>query len=700
MKVGRRDLFKFAAGSVAGLAITPVPWKLLEDTALWSQNWSWIPRPPRGEIGTKFTACTLCPAGCAVRARCVGGQPVALAGVAEHPATRGVLCALGLAGHHLPYHPLRVRQALRGGRPVGLDTAAAEIAAALVEMRRSGSKNLVAVLDERPGRTASWLYRRWLADMPQGRYVTPPEREGATLAALAELIEGDAGPLGLDLERVRTILSFGAPVLDGWSTPGRVLRRRERFQIVQVETRYSRTAALADQWVPIRPGTEAAFALALAHVLIEERLYDEAAARRAGDFAAYRKVAGEFPPERVAGLSGVAAEQVIQTARLVAGRRPAIAVGGVDPGGGPLGREEEMAIGGLNLLLGGLERDGGIVRRRAVPAPKELEAGAAPVTEIQDLPNGSVGLLFIDASAAVDALPWRLVEQKLASGKALVVSLAAYRAGYAGHADYLIPAPMYLESLQDVPAPADAAEASFSLSTALVAPPQGVVEPVEFVGRVTGNAGTLSDWIKRRAAAVYRTGRGTVTTYTTGKVEPLAEVGSAEKFWNALTEGACWQDERVGGRAAPGVALLGRHGDGAARLRRAAAGRLDAGEAPAGQYPLVLAPFGWRGATGNTALSPVMSKVYQESGLRRAGNQAAVHPATGAACGLTDGCRGVIETQCGSCGVAVFFDPAVMPGVIQVAVGPEPPRTRSVLEVCDLEGGCSWRAARARIWKV
>ena len=77
----RRDIFKFAGGAVAGALFTPAPWRLITDTALWSENWPGVPRPARGEIRAKFTNCALCPAGCAVRARCVGDQPVSLAGV-------------------------------------------------------------------------------------------------------------------------------------------------------------------------------------------------------------------------------------------------------------------------------------------------------------------------------------------------------------------------------------------------------------------------------------------------------------------------------------------------------------------------------------------------------------------------------------------------------------------------------------------
>ena len=77
---------------MAGVLFTPAPWRLITDTALWSENWPGIPRPRRGEIRTKFTNCALCPAGCAVRARCVGEQPVSLAGVG------GGLCPFGLGG--------------------------------------------------------------------------------------------------------------------------------------------------------------------------------------------------------------------------------------------------------------------------------------------------------------------------------------------------------------------------------------------------------------------------------------------------------------------------------------------------------------------------------------------------------------------------------------------------------------------------
>src|ERR1035438_2133674 len=177
----RRDIFKFAGGAVAGAFFTPAPWRLLTDTALWSENWPGIPRPARGEIRFKFTNCALCPAGCAVRARSVGDQPVSLAGVG------GGLCPFGLTAHHLPYHPARLRQgpiqeatAAVFPRPAPLPPRAIarpappparlrqgpiqEATAAVFQSAAQLAPGAIAVLDLNPGRTVSWTYRRAMAD--------------------------------------------------------------------------------------------------------------------------------------------------------------------------------------------------------------------------------------------------------------------------------------------------------------------------------------------------------------------------------------------------------------------------------------------------------------------------------------------------------------------------------------------------------
>src|SRR5579864_6929737 len=115
MKVTRRDLLVWSAGAAAGLVVTPVPWKILDDVSIWSQNWPWIPQPAKGPVEVKQSACTLCPNGCGLRVRIAGGCPVGLAGVTTNPLSRGALCALGFGAHQLNWHPRRLRNVQHRG---------------------------------------------------------------------------------------------------------------------------------------------------------------------------------------------------------------------------------------------------------------------------------------------------------------------------------------------------------------------------------------------------------------------------------------------------------------------------------------------------------------------------------------------------------------------------------------------------------
>ncbi|MGO9896695.1 MAG: molybdopterin oxidoreductase, partial [Bryobacteraceae bacterium] len=87
----RRDLLAWSGGLVGGMLFTPVPWKVLDDVSIWSQNWPWIPQPARGPVEEKLSSCTLCPNACGLRVRMAAGSPVGLAGMAGHPVSRGAL---------------------------------------------------------------------------------------------------------------------------------------------------------------------------------------------------------------------------------------------------------------------------------------------------------------------------------------------------------------------------------------------------------------------------------------------------------------------------------------------------------------------------------------------------------------------------------------------------------------------------------
>ncbi|MGO4882656.1 MAG: hypothetical protein ACLP59_17835 [Bryobacteraceae bacterium] len=569
----RRDLLKFTGGSVAGLALTPVPWGLLRDSALVSETWPGVPRPPHGEIRARFTTCTLCPAGCGVRARCVGDQPVSLAGVAGHPSSRGALCPVGLVGHHFAFCRGRAHAPLANGKLTSMESALAAVSAAIAECRPRES---VAILDPRPGRTASLIYRRYLSGLPKGIHCAAPGTQ-------------PFGSFGIDLENTRAIVSFGEPVLDGWLTPGRVLANRSHFQLIQVEAAYSRTASLADLWAPVLPGNEEDFADAV-----------------------------------IRALHGSNADaRATETARLLLRNGPAIAVGG--------GRAADK----LNAALGSVGRPGGFVARRDF----------TPAADIASVPDGSVRVLLIEEGTNSDPIPWDLLRCKLVAENWVVVALTPWLDGCARHANYVIPAPVYLESLDEAPTPDGSTVASFSLSPAMVAAPPNLISPADFVLRLMHDTATYSDVLKQRVAAIKKDGHGTIFTYSDAKSTPVREVSD---LWKSMLNGGTWIS-------------------GAGTLPAAASQAAQSHEAPPApaatpEYPLLLVAS----ETPPAHASPLMSKLYRESGLRRSTSAAALNPKTGRDQGLEDGCRALIESPTSSFPVRVTFDPAVMPGVMEV----------------------------------
>src|ERR1019366_8572672 len=128
----------------------------------------------------------------------------------------------------------------------------------------------------------------------------------------------------------------------------------------------------------------------------------------------------------------------------------------------------------LNAILASVGRPGGFLPRRDfTPAP-----------DIAAVPDGSIRVLMIEEAAGAEPLPWDLLQRKLVPHNSVVVALTPWLDGYAQHADYLIPAPMYLESLDEAPTPAGSTVAGFRLSPALLAAPPNLAAPAEVVLRL------------------------------------------------------------------------------------------------------------------------------------------------------------------------------------------------------------------------
>ncbi len=709
MKLTRRDVLRFAGGSLLGTLCTPLPWKLLDDTSIWTQNWSLTPTLPRGAMTSRSTFCTLCPAGCAVGARCVNGVPFAFDPVPGHPLGGGALCPVGLAAHHMPYHPLRLDgpQQFSGKgadghlSPIAMQDALAKIRAALASASASGAT--VAVLDQRPGRALSALYQQFLATYPSRAYITAPAATDETIAALAALSAGTMPEAGFDLEHTRTILSFGAPLLDGWGHPGRMQavlgdRAARNVKLVQIESHRSRTAAGADLWLPVRPGTEAALALSIANVIVRESLYAPGAERSFPDFAAYRELVMRYHPHPVSALAGVSPDAIVQAARALA-NGPSIALSGGEAAAGSLPQAVRSIVAGLNLLCGNVGREGGIMYRAGSSTP------VVPASRLQDVPDHSIRVLIMDGADSGEAFPSTLLEKKLVPENSVVVLLAPTITIRSAMADYLIPTASVLDGWDDLGTVPGAVVSSYAVVAPVLPARSGVADPVSFLSAVSGSfdAGVkdTQELLRRAVDGIHAGKRGTIVSADGATRTAVGSMASGGEVWDALGGGGCWIEET------PTVASR------SVRFSLLAAGvEADIAEAA---HPLtsdsrnvVLEPVGMRGALSAGAISPIMSKIFQESNLRAVGGSLLLNPATASALGVADRSVVTVRTAQGSAQARVFMDPMVMPGVARAAVGPLPNNTpageelgmAAVLDLCTLRPDGTWRYTDATIEKV
>ncbi len=733
----RRDILKLAGGGIAGMVFTPIPWKLIDDLSIWTQNWSWIPVPLNGKINSKFSICTICPAGCAIRARCVAGQPVSLWGIKDHPVNGGALCPVGLGGHHLPYHPARLHYPVKLIKDkykiktdkVTPDEIVTLIGKQLNKLTSSGSNNIVAVLDSRPERTISYAYRKFLAGIPNGSYITTGSDGTDSLIGFREIISDSVGPVGFDIEKAKTIVSFGAPLFEGWGVPGRIFgamkngdlsSNDKRVKLIQVETRFSHTASVADRWIPVKPGTESIFALGIAHVLFRDNLIDHTNIRPQfknydTEITKYRNLTDDYTPGRVAKITGIREELIQSVARDIALESPSLIICGREPAGGPFSREEQTVIWGLNFLLGNIGPDNLIVPRRPVPIGESFkDTELTKESTLSDIPDHSIRVLIIDEAESGYAIPWRAIEKKLVPDESLVISLSPYLVGLTKQADYVIPAPTHLESYQDIPPSFDARTATFAVSAPLLTPPDAATEPVELLKNIAQELKidmprkTYTELINERAGEIYKKNCGWVYTPQNGRLIESTGIFTERQFWSHLNNGGYWIDEPDHNNEIKADTLFGIS-IGQSKLSESIRNIEEEATSVHEEKPLTLVPFGWRGVVDSGPVTPLITKLYQETEFRKGTNRALIHPATARTYRLRDGFPAKIISDSGELTVRIEINDAIMPDVVHVALGPDQDSITgieevkiedNVLSICSLQENGTWRATPVRIQTV
>ncbi|TVQ86375.1 MAG: molybdopterin oxidoreductase [Chromatiaceae bacterium] len=485
--------------------------------------------PPQTRITKNI--CHQCPARCGIDVYTTDGRVHAIYGSTEHPISNGKLCPKGPLGTYILYDPDRFKGPMKrtnpnkgrdvdpGFVPISWDEALDTVAARLNRLRRAGESHRFALVYGRGwGASCAGLQGAF------GQLYGSPNvaighssmcSDGSIIAKKA--LDGVGGYNAYDYANANMLLMFGVGFLEAFRPYNNNMQvwgyirgvKVPKTRITAVDIHLNTTLAGADRALLIKPGTDGALALAIAHVILTEGLWERSFV---GDFrdGENRFRAGErvspalFEEKWVRGLvdwwnlelkdrtPAWAAEitdlyerDILATAREFGSTRPSIALFERGAHAHSNGVLNGMAIHALNALVGSLYAEGGLMGQMGPsygPLPvaaddfKDDYARNGPWQDqpridlkgdpdgyllannmLQELgPNSLAGrpykldtVMFYQANpiwTAPNGQVWEQAMQEL-----FIIDTSPFPGETAMFADLVLPDHTYLERLQDAP---------------------------------------------------------------------------------------------------------------------------------------------------------------------------------------------------------------------------------------------------------
>ncbi len=421
-----------------------------------------------------------CPDTCSLLLTVNGGRATALRGNPQHPVTRGFVCEKVARYLERVYSPQRLlypqRRVGRKGdgrfERIGWEQALDEIAARLERIAREDGPE--AVLPYSYAGTMGIVHgasmdRRFFHRLGASRL----ERTICSAAGTAALTETLGHRYGLEPEQFRyskLVLLWGANILGTnvhlW--PFLVEAVRSGARVYTIDPVRNRTGQLSRRHYFINPGSDAALAFGMMHVIIGEGLYDaDYVARYTEGFEELAQHVQQYPPERVAALTGIPAGDIVALAREYATVRPVAIRLNYGVQRSERGGLAVMAISVLPALTGAWRDVGGglllstsgafVLNRDGLERPDLMRASrlgrdarainmcrlGRALTETTDPPVKA--LVVYNANPAAVAPDQNPVLRGLAREDLFTVVIEQFQTDTADYADILLPATTFLE---------------------------------------------------------------------------------------------------------------------------------------------------------------------------------------------------------------------------------------------------------------
>ena len=484
MVLDRRGFLKFAAGAGIGVMATPVPWKLLDDVSIWTQNWPWIPRNQRGPSTFSNVISKMDPSCTPMRVRLVGGRPVRILPVENHPLGDGGVTAISVAEAQMLYSPGRLRRPLLKAPDGGYNEVDWGTAVNLLQEKLTEAGKDAAFISGDETSSINEILSAFAKSLGSDKVFLMPS-EGQCAAKAAELM-GLNAQIGYDLEKSDYVLAIGANVLESW---GPVVRNRRIFKethphpvrnrakgiaetpptatLAYAGSVQNATASVARPWLPIYPGTEGILTMGIAHMLLAR-----GRGTNAYGFHSFSTLAAKYTPEETARLTGVNLNQLTAVVNaLLAAKAPLVIVGSEFCQGA--GAAPIMAALTVNAILGNINRPGGIRLLPPVAAtvPKASPRGDLFKNDLVSwLRDAKTPLLVLHEANPVYALPDPEGVKAALKAIPFKVSFSTFMDETTAMCDLLLPLAMGLERVDDVETPYGCGSTVYCVTTPVVEP--------------------------------------------------------------------------------------------------------------------------------------------------------------------------------------------------------------------------------------
>ena len=437
----------------------------------------------RREVTTAHSLCNSCSSKCGFTGYVEDGRLTKMIGDVDHPYCEGTLCARGYGYASIAYSEDRLTDPLKKNdkgefEAISWEQAYSEIAEKVKAIISSnGPEALAMVQDPRP--SGSYYTKRFMQALGSANVYTHgaacnlSKNSGFTQAI-------GAGDYASDVANSKMTMFIGRSYADAIrpSSVHDLQRARENgAYIVLVDPRCNNTITLADEWVPINPGTDLALVLAMSNVLIKNGLYDKDFVAENGiGFDEWAAAIADHTPQWAEGITGIPASTIERLAVRFAECAPAASI---EPSWrGAFGcsyansGETARAICLFNTLLGCWNQKGGALflpsvsagevdaeKFPAVPKPEgkilgseeyplALSSMGVNVILADKAREGAVkGLFFYNSNMAAGyANPDYLAESF--SNLDLMVAIDVQMSETCMLADYVLPDTSYLERLE------------------------------------------------------------------------------------------------------------------------------------------------------------------------------------------------------------------------------------------------------------